>query len=140
MDNKTSYLRRIGPDRNRRWKIKTKKKSSTTSITKDNAAVYLLVSDYTTRVGWICQRANKIISHSCYAKDHISPQFQLKLFQFDQIVANDEALTEEERSKVPDDLHASSKSYLKTKDSNPQKTSDSRTFDWRNWQGGSLET
>lgn len=54
-----------------------------------------------TRENWIDQRPKKIVCNSYYAKDTISPQCQLNLFQLDQAVANYEVLTEGERSKVP---------------------------------------
>lgn len=65
-----------------------------------------------TRVGWANQVPKKIICHASYARDHISPQFPLKLFQFADVVPNYESLTIKEKKAVPDTLFEKAKFYL----------------------------
>lgn len=73
------------------------------------------------RVGWIDTCGKKIICHSCYDKNHISPQCQLKWFQLDQVVKNYELLTLDERAMVPDNSYNNSKSYLAINESNTRE-------------------
>lgn len=55
-----------------------------------------------TRVEWIYQCSKKIMSHSCYARDHIFPQCQVNLPELDKVVPNYDGLNEEEKKKVPE--------------------------------------
>lgn len=88
-------------------------------------------------VGWIYSRPKKFICHVCYAREHISPQFQFKLFQLDKVVTNYEALAEEEQKTVLDTSYENAKYYLAIKGPNAKKTADIHQTDYKNQQGGS---
>lgn len=66
----------------------------------------------TFQVGWIDNSKKKFICHSCYAKGHIAPQFQLKLYKLDQMIKDFEVLNEEERQTVPDITYNNAKKCL----------------------------
>ena len=49
---------------------------------------------------------NRLICYSCYMLDkHISPECDLKLSELDQVVANYDMLTEQEKARVPKDSY-----------------------------------
>lgn len=72
------------------------------------------------RVGWIDKPSiakNALVCHSCYEKaDHISPQCGLGLNEIDKVVVNYEALTESEKSRVPDKAYKAVKAFIVQRD------------------------
>lgn len=56
----------------------------------------------TTPVVWVKNKPRKIIRQSCHARDHISPQCPVLLFELDKVASNIEGFTEKDKKKVSD--------------------------------------
>lgn len=66
----------------------------------------------TTRVGWLFLLQEDIIYHACYGKDDIKPQCNLKLHQLDKVVVICEALSADDKARLPATDYNDTKAYL----------------------------
>lgn len=89
----------------------------------------------TSCVGLIDTRSKNVIFHSFYAKIHIAPHCQLKLFQLDQVVKKNDVLTADERATVPDTSYKNVKAYFASTETNTKEIETKHDIDWKNSQG-----
>ena len=72
-------------------------------------------SDRSRRVGWVDQQRLTIICHACYEQGHISPQCKLRLLELDNVIANYEKLSADDRTRVPRQAYDTARAYLNVK-------------------------
>lgn len=86
----------------------------------------------TTSVGWLVHQQNDIICYACHRKDHINPLCNLKLRQLNQVIANYEALSVDDKARVPAITSNNTKAYLNFVTSLRRETTGGQNLDTKN--------
>lgn len=113
--NKRYKLRNRNPLINMLKRRQNNTSCSVLTIRASNVVGSLLVrknGGQTSQVWLNGSRNQKIIYHSFFSKERITPQLAWKLYQFDHVVENYYGIKGEEKEKLQDTLYMNAKSYL----------------------------
>ena len=70
------------------------------------------------RVGWVSRPSQAVICHCCYAEGHIAPKCDVPLRDIDTIVSNFNALSEDDKKRVPHTTYNHAMAFITLRDKN----------------------